>query len=228
MKMKNVCALGAVCAVTSAANAAFVGLVVDPGYVGAGWVANGYAGLTTCRVYAEFNNPADFLISGSGSPGNALWATSTNGAFFGSAVANSLTAPMNLTPAIWSNQWDSYVTIGYDDAMPPPPLPPDATGTSPGFAAAVANLTANFSTVNAAWFITPADPQGTAGNYPGNQVLMAQFTVTDTNGPTTGGWGVQWNDPNGVTTLTYATFVCPSPGVLALLGLAGLVGRRRR
>jgi hypothetical protein len=224
MKMKNVCALGAVCAVTSAANAAFLGLVVDPGYVGAGWVANGYAGLTTCRVYAEFDNPADFLISGSGSPGNPLWATSTNGAFYAPLVGDGLTAPMDLTPGgIWMNQWDTYVTIGLDTATG------DATGVSPGFAAAVANLTANFSTTNAAWFVTPADPQGTAGNYPGNMVLMAQFTVADTNGPTMGGWGVQWNDAQGVTTLTYAEFECiPAPGVLALLGLAGLVGRRRR
>ena len=222
MKMKNVCALGAACAVTGVANAAFVGLVTDYGYTGAGWTANGYAGLVTCRVYAEFDDPADFLISGSGSPGNAFWATSTDGAFFAPAIANSLTAPMNLTPGIWSNQWDTYVTIGLDDNLG------DATGTSPGFAAAVANLTANFSTVNAAFYVTPADPQGTAGNYTGNMVMMAQFTVAET-ATTAGGLGVQWNDAAGVTTLTYAEWECiPAPGALALLGLAGLLGRRRR
>jgi uncharacterized protein (TIGR03382 family) len=226
MKMKNVCALGAVLTVTSAANAAFVGLyTVD--YVGAGWVANGYAGLVTCRVYADFDNPGDFMLSGFGAPGMPLAFSSWDGAFYNAVPTwDSLTAPLDLTGlGIWTNQWDSYVDIGLDDSAG------DMTQLSPGFGAAVANLAANFSTTNAAWFITPIDPQGTAGNYPGNDVLIAQLTVAAGGPPVrvTGTAGISWNDPSGANTLSWASFECiPAPGALALLGLAGLVGRRRR
>lgn len=217
MKMKALCALGATFAAATAANAAFVGLTAD-NYVGPGWVANGFTGLEAWRIYADFNSPDDFLVSVFGSPLNPMTVTQQNGTFFNSVVANSLTAPMPLTPAIWSNQWDTYVTIGLDTAVG------DATSTSPGFEAQVGGLAGNFTADNAAWYVTPADPQGDAGNYPGNDVMIAQFTFA------TGEWAegfVSLQFEGGGQALD-ESFYAPAPGVLALLGLAGLAGTRRR
>jgi hypothetical protein len=217
MKMKALCALGATLAAGTAANAAFQGLTWE-NYVGAGWVANGFSGLSAWRIYADFDSPDDFLVSVFGSPDNPMSVSSSDGMFFNSAVANSLTAPMPLTPAIWSNQWDTYVTIGLDTAIG------DATGTSPGFETEVGGLMGDFTTSNAAWFITPVDPQGDAGNYAGNDVLIAQFVTADT-AYAMGTVSLQFE--GGVQALDQ-TFATPAPGALALLGLAGLAGRRRR
>ena len=217
MKMKALCALGATFAVATAANAAFVNLTWE-NYVGPGWAANGFTGMSAWRIYANFDSPTDFLVSAFGSPNNPMSVASSDGVFFNSVVANSLTAPMPLTPAIWSNQWDTYVTIGLDTAVG------DATGTSPGFAAEVGDLAGNFSTSNAAWFITPVDPQGTAGNYAGNDVMIMQLVTADT-AFASGTVSLQFD---GGTQALDEYFETPAPGVLALLGLAGLAGRRRR
>jgi hypothetical protein len=217
MKMKALCALGATFAAATAANAAFVGLTFE-NYVGAGWAANGFSGLTAWRIYADFNSPDDFLVSVFGSPLNPMSMSSSDGAFFNSIVANSLTAPLPLMPAIWSNQWDTYVTIGLDTNIG------DATGLSPGFAGEVGDLAGNFTASNAAWFITPADPQGDAGNYPGNDVMIAQLVVAA--GENASGT-VSLQFEGGAQALD-EQFATPAPGVLALLGLAGLAGTRRR
>lgn len=218
MKMKALCALGATLAAATAANAAYTGLSFE-NYVGAGWVANGFSGLTAWRIYADFDNPADFLISVFGSPLNPMSVASSDGAFYNAAGFDSLTAPLDLTGiGVWTNQWDTYVTIGLDDSAG------DATQLSPGFATEVNNLATNFTTFNAAWFITPIDPQGTAGNYPGNRVMIGQFTVAQ--GQTVSGI-VNLQLDGGVQHLDQA-FATPAPGALALLGLAGLAGVRRR
>jgi hypothetical protein len=217
MKMQMLCAVGATFVTAGAATAAFQGLVFE-NYVGAGWAANGFSGLTAWRIYADFDSPDDFLVSVFGSPDNPASVMSTDGMFFNSAVANSLTAPLDLTPAIWSNQWDTYVTIGVDDGAG------DATGTSPGFATEVNDLATNWTTSNAAWFITPVDPQGDAGNYPNNDVMIAQFVVAAGEN-VSGTLSLQFEGGAQALDQTFAT---PAPGALALLGLAGLAGRRRR
>ena len=83
-----------------------------------------------------------------------------------------LTAPIDLTGVgLWSNQWDTYVTIDTTTATG------DATGLSPGFDTEVGSLAGDFSTDNAGWFLTPDDaPQGVAD---GGRVLVAQFTVNE-------------------------------------------------
>ena len=216
MKMKTLCALGAALAAGTAANAAYQGLVFE-NYVGAGWAGNGFSGLTAWRIYADFDSPTDMMISVFGSPANPMSVASTDGAFFNAAV-NDLTAPMNLAPAIWSNQWDTFVTIGLDFAAG------DATATSPGFAAEVGDLAGDFSTSNAAWYVTPIDPQSLAGGYANENVMIAQFVVAA--GENVSGT-VSLQFEGGVQELDQY-FNTPAPGVLALLGLAGLAGRRRR
>ena len=117
-------------AVGGTAHGAYLGLSVEP-YFQVPWFQLGYVGLSTYRVYALFDAPDEGVVAVFGAPDNPMWVNSTDGWFFNSMVVNSLTAPMDLTPAIWTNQWDTYVTIGVNDAAG------DATMLSPGFAAEV-------------------------------------------------------------------------------------------
>jgi uncharacterized protein (TIGR03382 family) len=87
--------------------------------------------------------------------------------------------------------------------------------------------------VNAGWFNSnPPNLQGRVGQ-PGNlidSVRLGQFVVDrDANGGT---WNIRIGYNSGVAgapvQFSESTFNLPAPGALALLGLAGLAGRRRR
>ena len=211
--MKAFTAIAGTLVFAAAATADYTGLSYES-YVGTGWVDGGYVGLTTYRVYANFSSEDDVLIAVNGSPLGAMEMTSTDGAFYNASILDSLTAPQDATPAIWLNQWDTYVTIDTDTATG------DATALSPGFDAEVGSLTGDFSTENAAFYVTPADfPQGLADGY---MVMIAQLTVAEGQDV----WG-KVNLLLGDGTEFFGEEF-PAPGALALLGLAGLVRRRRR
>ena len=85
------------------------------------------------------------------------------------------------------------------------------------------------TTDNGSWFVTPDDAQGAAV---GGEVIIGQFTVA-------GGSGVVADDFISATVSVQGTVggslyngvglnAIPAPGALALLGVAGLVSRRRR
>ena len=85
------------------------------------------------------------------------------------------------------------------------------------------------STSDGSFYVTPDDAQGAEV---GGRVLIAQFTSSWTTIPTS--WersacrvriadGSNW----GAESVSY-DFALPAPGALALLGLAGIAGRRRR
>ena len=216
--MKAFTALAGTLVFAAAANAGYTGLTLDT-FVGDGWVDNGYVGLTTYRLYANFDADDDVLLAVNGSPVGAMEWVSGDGAFWNSPVLDSLTAPADLTGAgIWMNQWDTYVTIDTDQGDV------DATALSPGFDAEVGSLTGDFITENAAYYVTPADyPQGLAD---GGMVLIAQLTVAE--GVEVGGkLNLLLGDGSEFFGELFGTMV-PAPGALALLGLAGLAGRRRR
>ena len=224
MKVKMLFSMAAAAAITMGAQADITGIELRP-YEGAGWAANGYAGLDTYRLYLIFDSPDDQLNAIFGNADNPLsWNTDAPDGFFNSAAFNSLTAPLDLTSAgIWANQWDTYVTIDTDQNDG------DATALSPGFAAEVGDLNGNFSTTNASYFVTVADlPQGLAD---GGEVLIGQITVASTAGPgMTEVSGVVHAQLAGGAQFTGLEFssIIPTPGALALLGLAGLAGTRRR
>jgi uncharacterized protein (TIGR03382 family) len=208
--------------VAGAANAALLQVVAEE-YVGDGWVANGYEGLVTYRIYAEFSGEAgDGVVAVFGNADSPLVWESASGSFFNAAILNSLTAPQDATPAIWENQWDTYVTVGTDTADG------DQTSLSPGFGAEVNDLTGNFMTMNAAYFITPDQMQGMPDA--DGRVLIGQLTLNEGDmfifgGGNTGSQvGIQ--DYNGEQYFNVP--IIPGPGALALLGLAGLAGTRRR
>ncbi|MCX5652812.1 MAG: hypothetical protein NTU45_15695, partial [Planctomycetota bacterium] len=89
---------------------------------------------------------------------------------------------------------------------------------------------------NVGWFNSnPPNLQGRvgvgsgAGANPADAVRLGQFVIDrDANG---GIWNLKIGYTDGVSTsVQFAenTFNLPAPGALALLGLAGLAGRRRR
>ena len=159
---------------------AFTGLLMEP-YVGPGWIEHGYTGFSTVRLYATFADP---LISSPligitgvyGFPGHALTVRVNGGVFYNDETVDSLTAPINYTGyGIWSNQWDTYVTIGTDEGIG------DGTKLSPGFGVETNGLQTNFSTTNALWYWMDWN-QGWGQGYPINgRVLLAQFTMSQEN-----------------------------------------------
>ena len=249
MKVKTLSALaglGGALILSGSADAAYLGVGLTTQTVVAGGVAR-----QVYRLHAVFNNPDDYLTSGAGSAilGNLVIEsrnaadTAAGGNFFNPGGTASNLAPSS--PAS-PNYWGTYVTIGVSDATQgtggTPNSPADETSLSPGFP----NFIAGNAIVsgNAAWFTAGPVEQGRAGHWAngaffnGGSVLngfgvqLAQLTVNlgenvrgtlavgvDLAGGVAGGQSIP-----GQT----FTSAIPAPGALALLGLAGLVGARRR
>jgi hypothetical protein len=162
-------------ATASSAHADFACLRVEP-YVGGGWVENGFGNLTAWRIYAEFTSPADMLISVFGIPDHPMYVSSSDGVFHNDPEHDALLAPCNYTQppeSYWANQWDTYVTMDAEDCAL------DPTGISPGFGAEVNNLASDFTTTNAAWFVTPASPGGFILAGFDLRILLGQFVVAE-------------------------------------------------
>ena len=86
------------------------------------------------------------------------------------------------------------------------------------------------SSTDGSWYITPEDSQGAEV---GGRVLIAQFTTYGDDAVLSGTVSLQGKDANGdnwtAESQSYSFGnVVPAPGALALLGLAGFAGRRRR
>ncbi|MCH2136671.1 MAG: hypothetical protein MK101_08830 [Phycisphaerales bacterium] len=128
----------------------------------------------------------------------------------------------NLFGAFPSLEWDSYVTIGAlystDNALQQIGI--DWSGFEAG---------GNVASDNGTWFVTPADAQGEEVN---GRVLIGQFTIFQGTGAYDMEFtaGLQGSDANGDTFNGVGSILIgvPAPGALALLGVAGLAGRRRR
>ena len=84
------------------------------------------------------------------------------------------------------------------------------------------------TTDNGSWFVTPDDEQG--GEVDG-RVFVAQVTIQGGTGSiadVVGQVNLQGKDADGNTWNEVGATWVPAPGALALLGLAGIAGRRRR
>jgi MYXO-CTERM domain-containing protein len=188
------------------------------------------AGTYTVRVYAEldagnrldavygnqeFNMTLDYLDGASAYQNGYGGPTSQaiNSGFFGMAP---------------SLEWDSYVTIGalYSDGTPfgnnaLQDIGIDWATWDPG--------PGDLFCDNGTFFVTPVDPQG---EEQGGRVLIAQFTTFSGSGAYDINFssGFQGKDDAGVTWQSghSVMIAVPAPGAVALLGLAGLAGRRRR
>lgn len=154
------------------------------------WNAGPVHELNIYRLYANFNSntPADRVNAVLGASGSALSINVINGQFHNyveelHGETTHFHLPSGSPP---QRAWDTYVTIGNA-------VNGGATGTTTGFGAETANLGYQTSqigpTTNAAWFITPSQPQGQAVAIAPNQaaappgkyrVLIAQITVPQT------------------------------------------------
>ncbi len=176
------------------------------------WASWGYTDLTTYRIYADFDSEDDVLLAVHGSSLGALEMHSSNGAFFNPEFGDSLTAPHGVGE--WWYDWDTYVTIDGDSDSG------DATALSPGFGDEVGYLKNDFTTSNAAWYVTPDDaPQGLADGY---RVMIAQLTVDEGEHV----WGTVNLFLSDGSHVIGAAF--PAPGAILSFALAGLFRSRRR
>jgi hypothetical protein len=212
-------------AVSGAAQAAFTNYVVVGTTVGA---------LTKWEVFGQFNGATDTVL-------NAFHFNKTVDG--GSPVfhhADALTGGVDSTVAgTWNPQFvlapgamDSYVCIGGGEGF----ASGNSTNADPDFGAAGFNqaqipfLGAPGNTTNGpGWFNSnPPNLQGRVNAQ--GRVKLGQFVLGTNDAPVTLFLKVGYNNGAAGSPVQFAegTFTIPAPGAVALLGLAGLAGRRRR
>ena len=181
-------------------------------------------GLLVVNVYADFDRPGqDHMLSVSGTPQSPLIIAVNGGTFYNHAFGNDNAPSPALAAAFPSLAFDSFVTIGKKlstgDQLTITQGFPGVTGSS-------------LSTISSGWAITPNNPQGNpfdaANSFPGNGlILIGQFSTA--NGSAISGTMLVQFVSNGVSgDAVMSFFAVPTPGALALLGAAGLIGVRRR
>ncbi len=181
-----------------------------------------------CNVFAVFNAPGlDRFISGAGTPNSPLDIHVVGGTFFQSPFGSDTAPNSAFFPTFPTLVFDTFVSIGQKATGPNGQPAPALTLTPgwPGFGPSA--LVGN----NLGWANTPADPNTDPFNalfINGNgSVLIGQFSTT--NGTGISGMLRILVTSDGVgTQLNVSFFHVPGPGALALMGTAGLIGRRRR
>jgi hypothetical protein len=206
----------AAAAIGTNAEAAFVGMNVV-----ASTVTQGADTFYVFKVYAKFNNANDTVLNAYGM--NALptgWFWHNDFLSGGGSTVAGTWNP-TLVPAATAGL-DSWVTIGGNAGDFG-----NSTAFDPGWGAAAANQAG--IPANAGWFNqNPPNLQGRV-NASTLETLLAQFVFKNTIFNFTTPITVGFNQGIG-TPAQFATdsFTVPAPGAVALLGLAGLTGRRRR
>ena len=182
-------------------------------------------------------------LNGVWNTGSAL--TPTNGAAFAQASGTTWLP----SGSAETKDWDSFVTIGArtqdnsDAAIAKDPNFLNANTVGAGTIVGASNSAGKYQ--GAGWFTgNPTDIIALAGTYADKRIMLGRFSVETTNMLTTDVLTLQFRGNvtmkvNGTTagsgttsqpffdqTFTYG-FV-PAPGAFALLGLAGLMVRRRR
>ena len=221
--MKTIIVLGAssVLAASAAATAGVQGIEIDSlGDTGNGITYHMYAVMDAgSRVDAVFGNSTAAMSIG----------LADGLSFYQNLYGGPLSTQCNVAffPLAPSLQYDSFVTIGALDSSGNPfsnnallDIGIDFSGFNAG---------GSFESSNGSWFITPVDDQGNAID---GRVLLGQFTVIGGTGDgyadLTGSLNIQGSDAAGETYQNYGLNWIPAPGALALLGVAGIAGRRRR
>jgi hypothetical protein len=131
---------------------------------------------------------------------------------------------------------DSFVTIGgFDQGTAAPEQAPGAgagTGLDPNFG----GNSAAAPGADAGWYNgSPPSLNGAVGDVPdasgalgGLGVLIGRFSTLGDSDLIDGTLEVTWNQGLGTPGQQAGFTIVPAPGALALLGLAGIAGRRRR
>jgi len=230
-------------AVSGVASAAFVGFNV----VATGGVTNSGQNLTRYQVFAVFNGATDTVLSassfrylsGTSADGYAgFWHKDNNSSAPGTLSQTYGTwAPQQIGSATLNRPFDSFLCIGStfgatSTANADPSWNSGGSGDHAGSSAGW-NRPDLVNNLSIGWFnSSPPNLQGRVGvnNNSATEVLLGQFILSASDTAVrTYQLTVSWN-LQGVTTATNSTstFTLPAPGALALLGLAGVAGRRRR
>jgi uncharacterized protein (TIGR03382 family) len=181
-------------------------------------------GTWTARIYANFTAGTDQLNAVYGDASNGLEISSSNG-FYQNLYGANTAAGINpaFIPAFPSLALDSWVTIGLEDQTGNNML--DIGINFDAFEAG-----GSITTSNGSWFATPADAQCLAGSE--LRVMVGQFTMYGADSTVSGVLNFQGkvgdNETFNATGQVFEYSLIPAPGALALLGLAGIAGRRRR
>ena len=222
MKMKTLSMLagvGAPLIATATAPAGFLGITVTG-------KENAF-GLIVCNVYANFDRPGEDLFQAvAGTALSPLLIQVEGGGTFYNHAFGSDTAPGTaLIAAFPILAFDTFVTIGVKETG----QVNDALVITPGFPAGITGT--SLATDESGWAVTPIDPQGDPFNpaYVGGNgsILIGQYSTADGSG-ISGTMLVQYVSNGVVGTSVVSFFHVPTPGALALLGTAGLIGARRR
>ena len=176
------------------------------------------------QIFVNYDNPADQTIALGGTPNNQQVLNSGGGGFWQQTLFGTDTAYNPAFVMFDPNLiYDSYVTIGTVTS---------ADGMAPQFQSWNStdfNTADSATTTNGGWFLTPDDPETISGG----SSIVASFTVAAGN-TVSGNFGQLQTVEDGVSMTrggadTAFSFTrVPAPGTLALLGLAGLAGTRRR
>ena len=228
-----------------AAHASFVGLT-SVNYE----LVDGSSRYSVIDVYAEFSGAYDKLVNHYGNSGStSLVRSALNGTLDGIGFAQASGSGWLPSGAASGSAWDSFVTIGsrsQADAASLVSADPyflNATTAGAGTVSGGSNSQGTF--IGAGWYTgSPTAAHVYAGTYADKRIMLGRFAIETTGlgatdvvslrykgnltmrvGGTSAGSGSVLQ--SGVDqTFTYG-FV-PAPGAVALMGLAGLLGRRRR
>ncbi len=227
MKMKTLAMLAGVSApmiLSGSSDAGFVGIKV----VGKDNPFN----LLVCNVYAIFDRPGeDFVEAVAGTYNTPMLIEVIGGSFYNTPNLSTDQAPSTFLIGIFpSLAFDTFVTIGVK-SVGTAGQPKDNLTITTGFPGITGSV---LFTDQAGWGLTPLadqrDPFNPNASFPGNgQILIGQFTGTPGSTAITGQFLIQYTS-NGQQFVQSAVsfFHVPSPGALALLGTAALIGARRR
>ncbi len=236
-------ALGAM-APERASDAAFTGYTVV-----ATLVSNSGQNLVRYEVFANFNGPTDTVLNVFNFQAQGGWGANLNAAsgfwhkdnsdYSGGVLgqAYGTWAPQLTGSATTNRPFDSFLLIGGN------PTSTNSSSADPSWGLAgagaagwgvaqipVASLT-NANTLG--WFnSSPPNNQGRVGIAPNTatQVKLGQFILSQTDSAfRTYTLRTAYNNgTGGGVVFADGSFTLPAPGAIALLGLAGLAGRRRR
>ena len=218
-------------AVTSVSSANFVSYVVTKTST-----TNSGVALDVYTLWARFDGPTDTILNAfnfnrvDGSAGNMFYHK--DNASYNSGVLQQEFGTWNPSQtgnAAANRPFDSYLTIG-NQAVGTNPTQADPSWPSAGGSWDRADLPSGF---NIGWFNpNPPNFQGRVGvgANTATDVRLGQFVVDA--GADGGTWSLRVGYNSGVQGAPVqfgdGSFSLQAPGALALLGLAGLAGRRRR
>ena len=182
----------------------------------------------TYRLFANLDAGARIDAVYGNSQGDLFIGTANGATLYQNANGGPTSKEINSNffPFVPSMEWDSYVSIGayYQNGAPFGENNLNNIGINWASFEGGGDLVTN----NGSWFVTPDDAQGNELN---GVVFLGQFTVQGGNGDVSdliGQVNLQGKDANGDTWNAVGATWVPAPGALALLGLAGIAGRRRR